>query len=150
MNVLIVFDSESGNTKKVVGMLREELERTKHLVTVKHALTCTSQDIEKSDLLMIGTPVHGYILFGQKPTAVVRKFLDNEIPENLNQKPVIGFATYLFFPAGALKPIRKRIESNNGKLVDLVTKRRTNKAELVSQIMNVINNQLPPNGSKSL
>ena len=147
---MIVFDSESGNTKKVVEILTKELNKKEYSVAVKHALTCTSQDVEETDLLIIGTPVHGYILFGQGPTKTVKTFINNEIPENLKQKPVIGFATYLFFPAGALKPIRKRIESNNGKLVDLVTKRRTNKAELVSQIMNVINNQLPPNGSKSL
>ena len=50
--------------------------------------------------------------------------------ENLNQKPVIGFATYLFFPVGALKPIRKKFGSNNGKLIDFIAKRRTNKGEL--------------------
>jgi flavodoxin len=143
LKVLIVFDSESGNTKKVVEILKEELYKKEYSVTVKHALTCTSTDVEGADLLIIGTPVHGYILFGQGPTKTVKTFIKNNIPENLKHKPVIGFATYLFFPAGALKPIRKKIESNNGKLLSLVAKRRTNKAELVSQIMKAINNQLP-------
>ena len=129
-------------------MLKKELNKKAYSVTVKHVLTSTSQDIEATDLLIIGTPVHGYILFGQKPTNAVKSFLNIEIPENLNQKPVLGFATYLFFPAGALKPIRKKIESNNGKLVDLIAKRRTNKNALVSLIMEVITNQLSSNNTR--
>jgi flavodoxin len=143
MSILIVFDSESGNTKKVVNMLESKLVNRGYSVTVKHALTATSKHIEDSNLLIIGTPVHGYMLFGQKPTKTVRSFINNEIPENLSQKPVIGFATYLLFPAGTLNYIQREIESKNGKIIDLVAKRRSRKTELVSTVENITIEKYP-------
>ncbi|MHA1945261.1 MAG: flavodoxin family protein [Candidatus Hodarchaeales archaeon] len=143
MNILIVFDSESGNTKKVVQMLKNKLVNRGYSLTVKHALTATTQHIDDSNLLIIGTPVHGYILFGQKPTKAVRSFISEEVPKNLNQKPVIGFATYLLFPAGVLNHIKRYIDSKNGKLIDLVAKRRSDKADLVSIIENLVLEEYP-------
>jgi flavodoxin len=143
MNILIVFDSDSGNTKKVVQMLKSKLVSRGYSITVKHALTATTQHVEDSSLLIIGTPVHGYLLFGQKPTKAVRSFISEEIPKDLNQKPVVGFATYLLFPAGTLNHIKRHIESKNGKIIDLVAKRRSNKTELVSTIENLVNEVYP-------
>jgi len=137
MNILIVFDSESGNTKKVVGQVKTQLEEENYSVKVKHALTATEFDITDSDLLIIGTPVHGWILLNQKPTKTVRKFLKKEIPDSLQGKPVIGFCTYLFFPASTLKKIGKVIEHKNGKILDLLAERRNNKTKLVTAIVNV-------------
>lgn len=136
MNILIVFDSESSNTKKVVKEIKLQLEQELHLVKVKHALTATKADIKESDLLIIGTPVHGWILLNQRPTKTVRNFLNKEIPNSLEGKPVIGFCTYLFFPARTMKLIKNVIEKKNGTIVDLLAKRRNNKSELVMMILN--------------
>jgi flavodoxin len=143
MEILIVFDSESGNTKKVVELLKEKLEVAQYTVKVKHALTAQSQDVEQADLLLIGTPVHGYILFGQKPTKTVKTFLSTELPKDLKQKPVLGFATYLFFPAGALQPIQKIVSTQNGKILALIAKRRTKKQELANEILSIIREEFP-------
>jgi menaquinone-dependent protoporphyrinogen IX oxidase len=143
MDILIVFDSESGNTKKVVEILREKLEADKYNVKVKHALTAQTQDVEETDLLLIGTPVHGYMLFGQKPTKTVRTFLSTELPKNLKRKPVLGFATYLLFPASALKPIQKSINTQNGEIIELIAKRRNKKQELANEIFSCIRDRFP-------
>ncbi|MHA2238329.1 MAG: flavodoxin family protein, partial [Candidatus Hodarchaeales archaeon] len=80
MNILIVFYSEGGNTKKVAEMLRNKLIEKKYSVVMKNALTAKAAHVEEADLVLIGTPVHGYILFGQKPTKEIKKFLENELP----------------------------------------------------------------------
>ncbi len=138
MKILIVYYSNSGNTKKVVELVKERLESLDHNVTVKNALTAKAEQVAEAELLLIGTPVHGYILFGQKPTKEVKDFLEKQLPEDLDDKPVIGFATYLFFPAGALNPVKRAIESRNGKLLGLIAQRRTKKTVLVDEIVKII------------
>ena len=142
MKILIIYYSQSGNTKKVVEMVEEKLKALYHEVTVKNALTTKPEHVSESDLLLIGTPVHGYILFGQKPTKEVKEFLENQLPHNLEEKPDIRFATYLFFPAKALNPIKKAVESHNGKLLGLMARRRSKKTELVDDLLRCIENLL--------
>lgn len=120
MKILIVYYSQSGNTKKVVELTEERLRALNHDVTVKNALTAKAEQVSESDLLLIGKPVHGYILFGQKPIEEVKEFLEKQLPHDLEKKPVIGFATYLFFPARALNPVKKAIEAHNGNLLGLI------------------------------
>lgn len=109
---------------------------------IRNALTATTEHVMSNDLLLIGTPVHGYILFRQKPAKEVREFLKHQLPHDLNGKAVIGFATYLFFPAGALNPIKDAIKSKNGKIIGLFAQRRTNKTELVEEIIKTINESI--------
>ncbi|MHA2226688.1 MAG: flavodoxin family protein [Candidatus Hodarchaeales archaeon] len=138
MKILFVYYSSTGNTKKVVDLAKERLTSLGHTVSVKNALTAKTSHVEGNDLLIIGTPVHGYILFGQKPAKEVKQFLEQELPSSLREKPVIGFATYLFFPSSALNPIKKAIESRNGNLLGLVAQRRTKKQDLVEEIVSLV------------
>jgi flavodoxin len=142
LKILIVFYSSSGHTKKVVDLIEEKLSEKGHAVTVRNALTARAEMVSEAELLLIGTPVHGYILFGQKPSREVREFLKDELPDNLQAKPVIAFATYLFFPAGALKKVNKIIEARNGRIIGVLTERRTNKTGLVDSILKCIEKSL--------
>ncbi len=137
MRILIVYYSQSGNTKKVVELVEEHLRSLDHDVTVRNALTAKKEQVEESDLILIGTPVHGYILFGQRPTREIKEFLE-QLPQDLKGKPVIGFATYLFFPARALNPIRRAVEARNGKILGLIAQRRTKKKTLMEEIVGCI------------
>lgn len=93
------------------------------------------EQVSNCDLLLVGTPVHGYIVFGQRPAVPVKEFLEQQLPVDISGKPVIGFATYLFFPAGALKSIKKAVEARNGKLVDLIAERGSKKKALMEKII---------------
>ncbi|MFX0184729.1 MAG: flavodoxin family protein [Candidatus Hodarchaeota archaeon] len=138
MKILIVFYSSSGHTKKVVDLIEERLSNNGHEVTVRNALTTQAEMVDEAELLLIGTPVHGYILFGQKPAREVKEFLKDELPEDLHAKSVIAFATYLFFPAGALNTVKKTIETRNGRIIGAFARRRTNKADLADSILDCI------------
>ncbi|WP_455141785.1 flavodoxin family protein [Candidatus Hodarchaeum mangrovi] len=138
MNILIVFASESGHTRKVTDELASRLDALDHTVVVKHALTVKPLQFEEADLILVGTPVHGYILFGQKPAFAIRQVIQSKLPENLMRKPVIGFATYLFFPARTLNSLKNAIEKRNGIFLKSFTKRRTQKEALVQEILNYL------------
>ena len=68
----------------------------------------------------------------------VREFLEQQLPQDLGGKPVIGFATYLFFPARALNHVNKAVETRNGNLLSLIAQRRSKKTELVNEILRTI------------
>ncbi|MHA1977036.1 MAG: flavodoxin family protein [Candidatus Hodarchaeales archaeon] len=143
MKILIAFTSESGNTKKVVTLLKSALEQKKYSVKVKNALTVEKDHFNETDLILIGTPVHGYIFFGQKPASGVREMLKTGLPEDLKQKPVIGFATCLFFPAGTLTKVKKAITSKNGNYLASFTSRRSKKQTLVQELGKFIEDMYP-------
>ncbi len=145
MEILIIFSSESGNTKKVTEMLQTVLQAKNYTVKVKHALTAKQNHIEEADIVLIGTPVHGYILFGQKPEETIRELIKTGLPQDLQQKLVIGFATYLFFPAGTLKKVKKAVTKHNGNYLASFAKRRSNKQALVSEILEFIVKTYPVN-----
>ena len=87
--------------------------------------------------------MHGYILFGQKPASAVRELLDTG-PEDLKQKKFIGFATYLFFPAGALNYVKNIITKHNGKYLISFARSRSKKQTLVNELTKYIENIHPP------
>ncbi len=124
-------------------MLQLELEKLYYTITVKNALTVKAVNLEEADLILIGTPVHGYILFGHKPVEAITDMVKNALPVDLKQKPVIGFATYLFFPAGALKRIKNSIERRNGSYVASFANRRFKKQVLVTNIVDYITKNYP-------
>ena len=133
-----MFSSSTGNTKKVAELTKDRLISLNYDITVKNVLTAKNHDIEAADVLIVGTPVHGYILFGQRPTKEVMKFLNQQLPQNMNNKPTLCFATYLFFPAGALNAISRAIEKHNGEIIGKYSQRRSNKEQLVEMIVDCI------------
>lgn len=136
MNILIVFYSYSGNTKKVAEMIKEKL--TDQEVVLRNALTVKDGEIKDADVLIIGSPIHGYVLFGQKLCKEVRKVLDEKLPTDLARKKVILYATYLFSPRKVLEKSGKKIEAKNGEILGLVSEKRDKKEKLVQKIVQTI------------
>ena len=137
MKILIVYFSNSGNTKRVVDLLGEKLT-TYGEVTIKNALTVKHENVEWADVLIIGSPIHGYILFGQKFCSQVMKFLTTILPDDLQQKKIILFATFLFSPGKALNKVEKLIISKNGQTIGKQAKKRNKKEELSESIKNIV------------
>ena len=119
MKILIVYFSNSGNTKRVVDLLGEKLT-TYGEVTIKNALTVKHENVEWADVLIIGSPIHGYILFGQKFCSQVMKFLTT------------------ILPGKALNKVEKLIISKNGQTIGKQAKKRNKKEELSESIKNIV------------
>lgn len=138
MNILIIFYSNSGNTKKVAELLTQKI--TDQQVQIKNALTIKPEDIHQADILVIGSPIHGYILFGQKFCKEIRNMITNKLPDDLDRKKVILFATYLFSPRNVLQTNKKLIESKNGLVIGLASAKRDKKEVLVDKLTELIRN----------
>lgn len=112
-----------------------------HDVKIRNASDVENKEIQEEELLAIGTPVHGYLLFGQKPAQEIRELL-GRLPEDLGGKPVVSFATYMLFAGKALDPIKRAVETRNGKLVVQLAERRTRKQKLVEAILGYVNSSM--------
>ena len=74
MKFLIVFFSNTGNTKRVAELLAEKINSFGD-VKIKNVLTANLEVIDWADVIIIGSPIHGYILFGQKFCSLVLNFI---------------------------------------------------------------------------
>ncbi len=137
MNILIVYFSNTGNTKRVAELVGEKIQSFGE-VTIKNALTTSPENIEWADVVIIGSPIHGYILFGQKFCSQVLKFIDRIMPEDLNQKKIILYATFLFSPGRAFKKVEKLISAKNGQIVGKCAKKRSDKEILSDSLKEII------------
>jgi len=129
MHILIIYFSNTGNTKRVVELVGEKLHPLGDIL-IKNALTASPVNVEWADLIIIGSPIHGYILFGQKFCSQVLKFITKILPDDLHQKKVLLFATFLFSPGKAFKKVEKVITSKNGLVTGKYGKKRSEKVQL--------------------
>jgi flavodoxin len=139
MNILIVFYSQTGNTKKVVDQLAEQ-KFSKKEIQIKNALTATKEHVEWADLILIGSPIHGFILFGQKFCPEVMKFINTTLSTDLEKKNVILFATFMFSPRNAMKKVSKIILEKNGVVYGTFARKRTHKTLLADELAKEITN----------
>lgn len=85
MKVLIVYDSQYGNTEKVAHSMAHAIPGD---VTVLHGSKALSSDIESMDVLIVGSPTQGF-----RATNSIKTFL-KAIPEGaLEGKTVAAFDT---------------------------------------------------------
>ena len=133
MKFLIVFFSNTGNTKRVAELLAEKINILGD-VKIKNVLTANLEVIDWADVIIIGSPIHGYILFGQKFCSQVLNFIKKTIPENLGGKKVLLFSTYLFSPGKAFNSVENLIHQMNGVLLGNFGNKRGNKSDLVNSI----------------
>ncbi|MDI3502643.1 MAG: hypothetical protein PWR13_602 [Archaeoglobi archaeon] len=110
MRVLIAYDSVSGNTEKIAGILKEALEALGMEVMVKRAKEVGEEEIKASDALLIGTPTHN-----RSPTLPVRELLKKMEKLDLSGKPGASFGSFgwsgeaPWLVRNAMKALRMRV-----------------------------------------
>lgn len=109
MKSLVIFDSGFGNTRTIAEVIAKTLGGT-----VKHVSDVTEKDIEACGLLIVGSPINGWM-----PTAVTRSFLAGLKGASLKGKFVTSFDTrvQIFFHGDAMMKIKSKLVSLGGKLV---------------------------------
>lgn len=70
MKIVIVYDSQFGNTEKIAHAIRDGIGPG-HIVNVVRATAASQQDLHGADLLFVGSPTHG-----GRSTEPVRLFID--------------------------------------------------------------------------
>ena len=87
MKILIVFDSLYGNTEKIAQAIKEGLSSGNEVALVR-ADQASANDIEKMDLVLVGSPTHG----GQFSEAV-KNFFKSIPDKGLQGKRAAAFDT---------------------------------------------------------
>ena len=114
MNVLVLYQSRSGNTRQVAEMIAQAVRDQNHSVTLKSVIEVMKKDVEAADLLFIGTWIQGFILFGVKPAGA-----DLWVPSlpSLEGKSVAIFCTYAFNPRKSLPKLGAMLEAKGATIV---------------------------------
>lgn len=97
MNVLVVYESRSGHTRRAAEAIADAARSSGATVVVKPIETLAAADVATADAVAVGTWVEGLIIFGVKP-AGARKW---SLPSLAGKRAAV-FCTYAFNPRRAL------------------------------------------------
>lgn len=114
MNTLVMYHSRSGHTKKAAEGIGRAVENLNHEVRVKSIIEVNKADVEKADMLFIGTWVHGFILFGVRPAEA--ELWVPSLP-SLEGKKVGVFCTYAFNPRRSLQKLGDMLGERGATIV---------------------------------
>jgi flavodoxin len=125
MKALIVYHSRKGTTRKFAEKIAERLFNKNVDVITKDIEEATHDDLEKCDILYMGSWTNGRFLFNQKPAQEWVNFAA-QLPKAENKKTVL-FTTYTIKTGSIFRNMKKYImpkgykvigsmKSRNGKL----------------------------------
>jgi flavodoxin len=108
MNVLVVYESRTGNTRRAALLMADAFEAAGHTTTV-----CPTMDVDlkvaaDADLVVVGTWTDGLVLFGHRPGGAGH--LVKGLP-TLWDKPTYAFVTYAIRPGGVLRKLNALLAS---------------------------------------
>lgn len=114
MNVLVLYYSRHSHTRDAADAIARTVRNLDHEVNVKSVIEVSQADVEKADVLFVGTWVHGFILFGVRPAGA-----DQWVPAlpALDDKPVGIFCTYAFHPRGSLPALASQLTARGAEIV---------------------------------
>ena len=127
MNIVVIHQSRSGNTKKAAELIGGAIASSENKVTVRSTENLDFKELADADLIFVGTWVDGLILFGHRPGDIGKL---NLIPP-LWGKNVVAFMTHAVNPGKAASKFSSFLEAKGAKVV---SSRSINKRELDSEI----------------
>lgn len=109
MKILIIFDSNFGNTKKIAEVIASELNA--RAVSVSDF---NEKDLERINLLIVGSPINGW-----RPTEKINKFLNGFSKNQLKGVRAASFDTRvkLFIHGDAAKKISKKLKDAGAEII---------------------------------
>ena len=127
MNIVVIHQSRSGNTKKAAELIGGAIASSENKVTVRSTENLNFKELADADLIFVGTWVDGLILFGHRPGDIGKL---NLIPP-LWGKNVVAFMTHAVNPGKAASKFSSFLEAKGAKVI---SSRSINKRELDSEI----------------
>ncbi len=106
MNILVLYQSRTGHTREVAETIKDVAQNQSHNVTVKSVIEVHQMDVDRADLIFLGTWVHGLILFGVRPAEA--ELWVPRLP-SLEGKSVGIYCTYAFAPRHSLDTLAEML-----------------------------------------
>lgn len=120
MNILLIYSTYSSNTFTVAHIIKNELEKYSHHVTLKQAHEAGSEEILVHDLVLIGSPSWKHQGKEGHPHQHIIEFMEKSTSVTFNQRPFavfgLGDRRYAQF-CGAVDHLENFIHSRQGKLL---------------------------------
>lgn len=114
MNVLVMYQSRNGHTRHAAEEIARVTRDLNNKVSLKSVIEIQKADVDKADVLFVGTWVHGLILFGVRPAGA--ELWVPALPR-LEGKPVGVFCTYAFNPRGSLQMLGSMLTARGARIV---------------------------------
>jgi flavodoxin len=115
MKTLIIYHSQNGTTKKYAEKIGRYIETFNGKATVKSIKEATAEDVQSSDLLILGCWTSGMFLFGQKPDKEWVEFANN-LP-SIEGKETVLFTTFKIATGSMFRNMKKHLEPKGYKIL---------------------------------
>ena len=113
MNVVVVYESLTGNTQRAAEVIGGELERRGVNAVVCNVTAIDYQALAQADLVVMGSWVDGIFVIGQRPGRAVR--LESFPP--IDGKRCFVFCTYALNPGKTLDKMTKIMEGRGAEVL---------------------------------
>lgn len=120
MNVVVVYESLTGNTAKAAAIMGAELERRGVRATVCPITEIDYQALSHADLVIMGSWVDGVFVVGQRPGRAGRL---HAFPP-IDGKRCFVFCTYALNPGKTLEKMTKIMEGRGAEVLGGMAIRR--------------------------
>jgi len=109
MNVAIVYDSSTGNTKAAAEQMAETVRAAGHTCTVESIDRADPAEVSAADALCVGSWTKGIYVILQSPTPATLDFIGRL--GGLDGKPAAVFATYAIALGKTLEKMAAALEA---------------------------------------
>ena len=113
MNVVVVYESLTGNTRRAAEVMGGELERRGVHATVCNATAIDFQALAQAELVIIGSWVDGIFVVGQRPGRAIR--LESFPP--IDGKRCFVFCTFALNPGKTLDKMTTIMEGRGAEVL---------------------------------
>ncbi|CAN5259897.1 hypothetical protein BH18ACT4_BH18ACT4_12600 [soil metagenome] len=125
MNVAVIYESLTGNTRRAAVLIGEELRRRGASVAVFPVTAIDYQALATSDLVIVGSWVDGLFVVGQRPGRASRL---RKLPV-LDRKRAVVFCTYALDAGRTLDKLAAIVEERGAEVLGGMTIRRDRLAD---------------------
>ncbi len=123
MNVVVIHQSRTGNTRRAAELIGGAVEAAGNTVAVRPVTNIDFKELADADLIFIGTWVDGLILFGHRPGDAGKV---RSIPRLWNKR-VVAFMTHAVNPGNAADKLADLLEGHGA---DVIAARSLNRRRL--------------------
>ena len=113
MNVVVVYESLTGNTRRAAELMGNELERRGVTVAVCNVTAIDYQALARADLVIMGSWVDGIFVIGQRPGRAGR--LESFPP--IDGKRCFVFCTFALNPGKTLQKMTAIMEGRGAEVL---------------------------------